>query len=296
MPTVNTLRIPACPTSISALALAWVVIACGPPQAGDTGDGSSTATASTSSGSDTSGEEDPGSETGPDPSTSTTASFVPEDDQRFEPCDTFAQDCPEGEKCVPYSSDGGVWDSNKCVPVMGDQGPGEPCVYGGIVDATDDCGADSICWDVVEVDGEWIGQCLLQCTGSSDQPSCPAGSACLLSGSGVISICVVSCDPLLQDCGEGLACSWTYDNFACLGTNGVEPGQPCHFINDCAVGLACTDGDGVPDCANAACCTPYCSLAGDQACAAVPGTSCVPFFEEGMAPLGYDEVGVCLLA
>jgi hypothetical protein len=293
MPILNTLRTPSCPTLAPALAL--LVIACGPPQASDTADGSTTPTSS-SSGSDTTGEE-PG--TGPDPSTSTstTETFLPEDDQPLEPCDQFEQDCPEGEKCVPYSTHGGVWDSTKCVPILGDQGPGEPCEYGGIVDATDDCGAGSICWDVMEVDGELLGQCALQCTGSPDLPTCPEGSSCLLSGSGVISICLLGCDPLLQDCDEGLACYWANSNFSCFPGDGqnIEPGEPCGFINDCAVGSMCVAGESVPACAGAACCTRFCELGGgDGPCEALPGTTCVAFFEEGFAPPGYEEVGVCL--
>ena len=35
-------------------------------------------------------------------------------------CDPYAQDCPEGEKCVPYASTGSDWNANKCVAIMGD--------------------------------------------------------------------------------------------------------------------------------------------------------------------------------
>ncbi len=39
--------------------------------------------------------------------TGPTLTFVPEPDQLIiNECDPFAQDCPDGEKCVPYGSTG----------------------------------------------------------------------------------------------------------------------------------------------------------------------------------------------
>src|SRR5262245_54015313 len=61
-------------------------------------------------------------------------------------CDPFAMDCPDAEKCVPFSSTGTNWDANHCVPVTGTSAAGEPCTYGGVVEATDDCDANTICW------------------------------------------------------------------------------------------------------------------------------------------------------
>jgi hypothetical protein len=58
-------------------------------------------------------------------------------------CDPFAQDCPEGEKCVAYASSGGSLDANKCVLINGDAMPGESCMYGGVVEASDDCNASA---------------------------------------------------------------------------------------------------------------------------------------------------------
>ncbi len=48
--------------------------------------------------------------------------FVPPEDMTTEGCDPWQQDCPEGNKCVSYQGE------YKCVPVLGDQAPGEPCV------------------------------------------------------------------------------------------------------------------------------------------------------------------------
>jgi hypothetical protein len=55
-------------------------------------------------------------------------------------------------------------------------------------------------------------------------------------------------------------------------------------------------GETLPACPAMSCCTAFCELGlGDAQCDAVPGTSCIPFFELGAAPPGYEELGVCLL-
>src|SRR5690606_27697788 len=122
-------------------------------------------------------------------SESETGDFVVEPDTFPESCDSFEQNCPSGEKCVPYASSGDLWDATKCVPVLGDQGVGEPCNYDGLAKATDDCDATSICWGFAELipDAELVGTCHALCSGSLDTPECPPASECLISGSGVIS-------------------------------------------------------------------------------------------------------------
>lgn len=241
----------------------------------------------------------PTTETGdPDPGPTTTAStssvFVPEDDTPSpNQCDPFAQDCEVGEKCVPYASSGGNWDANKCVPVLGDAKVGEPCTYSNPSDATDSCDASSMCWNVGDVDGEPIGTCSAFCSGTPDDPMCPAASSCSISCDGSLSVCIPSCDPIVQDC-LGLGCYWTGSDFMCVfaAGEGIEEGQACGFINDCKPGLICVNADNLPGCADSACCTAFCELSA-PACA-IPGTECVAFFDEGMAAPGYEDVGTCL--
>jgi hypothetical protein len=276
-------------------------IGCGPPRLGvgpsedDTESSGAGSDSTSSSEASTTSMETETSETSGDAWTS--ADFVPEKDMwMLNECDQFLQDCPEGEKCVPYSSAGGNWDASKCVPIMGDAKPGEPCWYGGIVEATDNCDASSICWDVMEIDGDAIGTCHWLCTGAPDNPECPVGSSCSINGSGVINVCIFGCDPLIQDCGSGLGCWWANGNFQCIFTTQDLPtGEPCGFINDCAIGHSCTAAEALPSCAGAACCAPFCELEqGDQPCEALPGTSCLPFFSEGEALPGYEHVGLCI--
>ena len=291
--------------SLTLVALAITALACEPP--GPTGfddGGTTTSPGSTSTTSSTTSDPDPSTSTA---STSTTETetgmdptdFVPDFDvPASEGCDSFLQDCPAGEKCVPYGSTGGNWDAFKCVTVMGDQGLGEPCTYDGTAEATDDCDENTGCWDVQDIDGEAIGTCHAFCMGSPDDPQCPEGSSCLISGSGSINYCILNCDPLIQDCGPGLACYWTNSQFNCVFTTQDIPlGDPCGFINDCAGGSACITAEVFPDCAGSACCSNWCDLDGpaDQ-CDGLPGTECVPFFPDpDDAPPGSENVGICIL-
>jgi hypothetical protein len=233
---------------------------------------------------------DPGESGGP----LTSNGFVPEDDfAAVSSCDPFAQDCEPGQKCVPYGSTGGNWDANKCVPVLGDGKVGDPCTYDGVVEATDSCDATSMCWNLADVDGELIGTCAAFCSGTADNPECPVGSSCSISCDGSLNVCHKNCDPLLQDC-LGLGCYWTSGSFECVftGGDGLNEGDPCGFINDCSPGLACVTAEALPSCEGSACCSAFCDLAGPNC--TLPGTECAPWFEEGMAPPEWEDVGVCL--
>lgn len=220
--------------------------------------------------------------------------FVPPVDLPADACDPWTQDCPPGQKCVPYSSDrGGTWNANKCVDVLGDAGPGEPCEWSGIEEALDSCDATSMCWDVMVVDGASVGVCRAFCQGNPEDPWCAPGHRCLIPSEGAINLCIPTCDPLIQDCGEGLGCYWYGDDFSCIFTTGqLETGEPCGFLNDCTPGNFCATGEVVPGCEGSACCAAFCDL--EAPACAHPGTSCVPFFEEGAEPPNYAHVGVCI--
>jgi hypothetical protein len=234
---------------------------------------------------------------GPDDTTLSTGSFYagPEIDISLSACDPWLQDCPEGEKCVPYGSTGGNWNANKCVPVTGSGAAGDPCVYGGTVEATDDCGAGLYCWNVVDVEGLPTGTCTPFCQGSPDEPQCEPGTSCLIAYDGSVNLCIATCDPVMQNCDPGLACYWTSENFHCVFTTSDLPiGDACGFINDCVAGAACLDAALVPDCGGMGCCASFCDLDSLEPCPQ-PGTECSSFFEEGMAPPEYANVGVCVL-
>jgi hypothetical protein len=277
--------------------LSLVLVACGPPrlpfdpQDDESGGGSASSTdsdsSSTSKSSTTSTTDD-----------SSGDAFLPKFDlSTAPPCDPFAQDCPDGEKCVPYSNTGNAYDANKCVPVMGDQTHGEPCSYDGAAAGTDDCDEMSGCSNVHEVDGELIGICHAFCMGTADDPECPPDTSCSICSDGCPNYCIFSCDPVAQDCDLGVGCYWAYDNFSCLWTTQYIPeGQPCGQINDCMPGLVCLTAEVIPACDGAACCGKWCNHdLGDAQCETTPGTVCELFFEQGMAPPGDEHIGVCII-
>lgn len=229
-----------------------------------------------------------------DGDTNTTMGFVPESDMAIaSSCDPWAQDCNEGEKCVAYASSGGTWDANKCVPINGSGAPGDPCTYSDAATSTDDCGATSWCWDV---NMEGVGTCTPFCTGSADNPVCDPGSSCSIANNGSINLCLTTCDPLLQDCGvEGQACFFDGNGFVCANaTQDIPTGEPCGFINDCVAGNICLAPESFPNCNGSSCCGAFCDLT-DPAPCTPDGTECTAFYEEGMAPPGYEDVGVCVV-
>lgn len=270
--------------------------ACGPSklEAGSTDDGSGSGSETTTAESSESSES---SETSQDTSLEATTSpgvFVRQDTPPSE-CDPWLQDCPEGEKCVPWGNRGS-WDANKCVLVTGAGQPGDTCTWGGLVEATDDCDATSACWNAMAVDGELVGVCHAFCSGTPEAPECPEGEQCFLTNNGAINLCDAGCNPLLQDCDRGYTCTWAGDSFSCLSTTeNLAPGEPCDFIDECAPGLFCIEDEELPDCAGIGCCTSFCSIErGEDHCQIIPGTTCVPFFPEGTAPPGLEDVGVCV--
>jgi hypothetical protein len=222
---------------------------------------------------------------------STSGSFYagpPTDEVWSTECDPFAQDCPEGEKCVPYASTGGFFDANKCVPIIGDGQPGEPCTYGGVVESTDDCDADSFCW----ADGE-TGVCTAFCQGTPDAPSCAMGFHCLIDHDGSVNLCMAECNPLLQDCDQGFGCYWDAGYFGCMeASENIPVGEPCESSNACALGLQCVDGTQLPECAGDSCCASFCDVSAPM-CPQM-GTECVAFYEQE-PPMGYENVGLCTL-
>jgi hypothetical protein len=227
----------------------------------------------------------------------TTTGFVPDMLEVAEAmCDPWAQDCPEGEKCVAYDSSGVTWDANKCVPVTGDGAAGDPCISAGAVEGTDDCDQDTFCWEVMDVEGQLVGVCTPFCGGTMEEPICDPGFSCVIANTGSINLCISLCDPLLQDCGAELACFWSNDNFNCApATENIPTGEPCGYINDCAAGNFCADAAALPACAGSACCAVYCDTTNPEANCVPAGTECVAFFDEGQALPGYENVGVCVL-
>ena len=233
--------------------------------------------------------------------------FVPTSDMpSVNMCDIWnPDDCPDGEKCTAYATMGSSWDANKCVMIMGNGQPGDDCMAtdGSGVSGNDDCDKGSMCWDI---DGDtMLGYCVDFCTGSANNPMCTGDSLCAIYNNGVLPLCLATCDPLSGggDCpntdnlcisdpgGQGFVC--VLDASGGMGTYGTE----CQYANSCNQGLFCAAADAVPNCQGAqGCCSEFCDVNEANMCSgAAMGQECVPWYEEGMAPPGYEHVGGCAI-
>jgi len=218
-------------------------------------------------------------------------------------CSLFAQDCGANEKCNAWSSDGGIFpDGAKCVPLMGDALPGEGCtVEGSFGDGIDSCVEGSICLDI---DNSGKATCVAYCLGSMDDPTCPdVADRCAFLFEPTVPLCFPSCDPLAQDCGETDTC---VPNIAALGAEFFVcmprvfeeiPGQygdACYALSGCDPSYLCVFAENVPGCGGTYCCSTYCDITEPDTCTMFdPTLSCVPWFAEGAATPGYEDVGVC---
>jgi hypothetical protein len=219
-------------------------------------------------------------------------------------CDVWMQDCPEGEKCMPWANDGGSsWNATRCSPVSDNPGQvGDECtVEGSGVSGIDSCDVGSMCY---YVDPETnVGTCVGMCQGTEESPMCEPGFLCSISNDGVLILCRRECDPLLQDCQGSAAClpANGADGFVCIVDASGEmgaPGDPCEFLNACDPGLFCANAEVVPDCqGTGGCCSEFCDLTepDPNAGCSLMGQECTPWFEEGTAPPDLVHVGACAL-
>ncbi|MCA9708942.1 MAG: ribulose phosphate epimerase [Myxococcales bacterium] len=286
-----------------------LLVGCGTKGDGDTGanndDGPSNDDGSTTS--DTVDPTNPMPTSGPEPTgggsegsgdtTEGPSSFImnPDGSGGINECDVWTQDCPEGEKCMPWANDGGSsWNATRCSPVEPNPGePGDECtVEGSGVSGIDSCAVSSMCWDV---DGETnVGTCVPFCSGSEDAPECDdPDNACSITNEGVLILCLPTCDPLLQDCVEGQACYPEENGWICspdASGEGGNVGDPCQYINVCNVGTGCFDESLWPGgCGGTGgCCIPFCDLSGPDC---PMDTECQAVFEDPNP--GDEDFGVC---
>lgn len=210
--------------------------------------------------------------------------FVPNDISAGSPCGTECdawnlEDCPEGEKCTAVACEIGstAWDANVCRDIQGDAQPGEACTYtdGVSTSGNDTCAKGMMCWSVHPESEE--GYCVSFCAGTPAKPVCADGGQCMLLNNGVLSICMLSCDPLASQCQDHEVCVSLdgSSGFVCatdLSADEGGYGSPCFQANACDPGFACIEGSLVPElaCESAdKCCSPYCDLMGPDTCPGV---------------------------
>jgi len=221
----------------------------------------------------------------------------------FFQCDVVAQDCPLGEKCTYWSSDGSRLDGTNCVAVSGDPaGLGEPCTAEeNPLSGLDDCGLGMMCLLVDPVTLQ--GRCLELCGGETSQSECPEEYQCVVSSGGQYpGSCRPTCDPLDVACDANETCLPTNGSFLCIPVllTPAAVGEDCESVNACEPGSLCADPEVAAVCDSEplnGCCVPFCDVndRGTTCADFDPTTTCVPWFEVDAAPPQYAHVGVCVL-
>ncbi len=213
-------------------------------------------------------------------------------------CDIWKQDCPMGQKCMPWDPGGQSWNSTKCTDVADNAAKvGDDCVAeGGGTSGVDNCELGSMCWFL---DADNKGSCVELCKGTPMAPTCSGDKICDESNEGVIIVCLETCDPLAQSCPEGQICFFDgVDTFICdfdaSGDMG-KYGDPCAYINVCDYGLFCANPETVPGCPpDNGCCSPYCNINEPNTCPGAPMQECVPWYGEGNpTPPDQENIGAC---
>ncbi|MEZ4383301.1 MAG: hypothetical protein R3A79_18375 [Nannocystaceae bacterium] len=220
-------------------------------------------------------------------------------------CSLILQDCPENQKCVAYNADGGILpDGVKCVDEHPNpDGVGEPCMnLGNFGSGEDTCVKGAMCFDL---DNDGAGSCVAHCSGIPEDPQCPSEETCVTFFDPPVPLCFASCDPFLQDCPEGEGCYMDAPNigsegFVCMPTvlapneNG-DYGDLCYNQAGCAPGFSCIWPENVPNCKYEYCCSPWCDLeVNPELCTDLhPTMECVPWYNEGEAQPGLENLGIC---
>jgi hypothetical protein len=205
-------------------------------------------------------------------------------------CDPYQQDCPAGEKCLPYDPDAtGVWDSTRCAPVIAAPAQlGEPCTMsaGSAMGGEDTCDVGLVCWDLVGNQGT----CAEMCGCGDASPTCETeGNLCAVLNGGAVGVCRSTCHPADPDgCGPDQVCVFASTGFfQCLNAlDNAALGEPCDASNGCAPGLACLSS---ASCTSAGCCHAFCDVGDPASCDA----TCDPVFPSGAPHECYDTLGVC---
>ncbi|MCB9568740.1 MAG: hypothetical protein H6710_16250 [Myxococcales bacterium] len=232
-----------------------------------------------------------------DPTAATSGGLFTCGDAPPSECDVFAQDCPAGEKCAPFS-DGAGWGEAKCVPVAPDPDMlGEPCTAEDGHSGVDTCDVGALCFFLDDESGE--GHCVSLCGGTPRRPSCPEGHECWINSEAVLNLCLQLCDPLDALCLPGTVCipnglspnraTWICDDDD--SGDGGALGDPCDFANSCDQGLACVPGYRLEGCPSLDCCALLCDTSQPNTCP--NDQACVPWYDPDPAPEGYEHVGFC---
>jgi hypothetical protein len=199
-------------------------------------------------------------------------------------CSTADNDCPDGEKCMPWANDGGSeWNASRCAPLAPDPGAiGDACSFEGSQwSSVDDCETGAICVGNGEVGA---GRCIELCAGGCDTP----GTVCI--GEDPFGMCFVPCDPFAPVCAVDEVCVGFGAGTYCMPA--LPPlagyGEECTGAHSCESGLFCS-ATALPTCGNT-CCTALCDVTQPDACPeAAGGIVCT----DARWPPPFENIGTC---
>lgn len=227
------------------------------------------------------------------------------DTDELEPaCSVMADDCPGNNKCTVVQSAANEIEY-VCVPILGNDQPGELCEKVPDEPGRDSCAAGSVC--VGDDAGE--DRCVAFC---GPDEACAEDTTCVRThpseplGEG-LPLCLRECNPLQAPCEDGWACHEDpgAKRWYCAPRLGGQYGDyasPCDplQLGLCAPGFACLPSYVVssPECSDpitpeVGCCAKLCDLAAGLACPG-EGEQCQPFYPEAPPP-GLANLGVCAL-
>lgn len=216
-------------------------------------------------------------------------------------CDVRSpNECPDGEKCMPWANDGGnAWNATRCSPVDPEPAAaGDPCTAeGSAVSGIDDCALYSMCWGVDP--DTLMGTCEAFCD-AADASACADPQECVDLNEATFALCLTPCNPLdAEACPAGEECRLTSSGAPyCLPAQGgaVQGNSGICGESMCSEESLCVDPALIPEC-RSECCTPWCDLGdpdADATCAAAgAGLTCVPYYRRGAAPAGLEMLGAC---
>ena len=219
-------------------------------------------------------------------------------------CSVWDQDCPDGDKCMPWANDGGGnWNATRCSPI--DPNPvgedAECMVEVGPTSGFDNCDAGLMCFYVDSLTN--IGTCVPFCTGDESNPMCEdPDDVCPIGGDSVLAVCLPTCHPLTPACPLDQVCVPYSDRFLCAPSVGdAAHGDECNLVNECTSGHACVNGDTVSGCDRVpACCALHCDVNVDPAlqCPGFPQEQCVPWYDppDAAPTRALENLGICTIA
>lgn len=205
-------------------------------------------------------------------------------------CETWIDTCPDGMKCLPYTSRGpsefGAFDTQGCFELVAEPAPsGSNCqpleAESGQASQLDTCEKGTICWFEV---------CTPLCQGPFGEWTCPEERGC--APLFPLVICLPTCDPFEPDCAVGEICAPTAYYFACaLAADSKGLFDPCGSAIECASGLVCVGSEAAVECSEevSGCCSSLCKI--DAPACSGMGQECVSYYPPGTP--GYENLGVC---